>query len=105
MSLAEGDGKGRGCEFGLLLHFSSNQSSLCILDLPVVLSTGVPDKPKYLQRKVLVSQSPARARKYLLKDTTDIRASMKGSANQDEDKPVRLQSPSDALFTKVWVAC
>jgi len=88
MSLAEGDGKGRGCEFGLLLHFSSNQSSLCILDLPVVLSTGVPDKPKYL-----------------LKDTADIGASMEGSANQDEDKPMRLKPSSDALLTKVWVAC
>ena len=48
--------------------------------------------------------SGPKARKYLFKDTTDIRASMKGSANQDEDKPVRLQSPSDALFTKVRVA-
>ena len=105
MTLAEGNGKGGGCELGLLLNFTGNQTRLCVLDFPVVLSTRVPDKPKYLQRKVLVSQSPARARKYLLKDTTDIRASMKGSANQDEDKPVRLQSPSDALFTKVWVAC
>ena len=42
---------------------------------------------------------------YLLKDTADVGASMKGSANQNEDKSVRLQSPSDALFTKVWVAC
>jgi len=88
MTLAEGNGKGGGCELGLLLNFTGNQTRLCVLDFPVVLSTRVPDKPKYL-----------------LKDTTDIRASMKGSANQDEDKPVRLQSPSDALFTKVWVAC
>ena len=46
-----------------------------------------------------------KSKKYLLKDSADIRAGMKGSANQDENKPVRLQSPSDALFTKVWVAC
>jgi len=87
MALAEGDGKGGRCELGLLLNFAGDQTRLCVLDLPIVLSTRVPNKPKYL-----------------FKDTTDIRASMKGSANQDEDKPVRLQSPSDALFTKVRVA-
>jgi hypothetical protein len=88
MALAEGDGKGGGCELGLLLNFAGDQTRLCVLDFPVVLSTRVPHQPKYL-----------------LKDTADIRVSVKGSANQDEDKPVRLQSPSDALFTKVWVAC
>ena len=88
MALAEGDGKGGRCELGLLLNFAGDQTRLCVLDLPVVLSTRVPNEPKYL-----------------LKDSADIRAGMKGSANQDENKPVRLQSPSDALFTKVWVAC
>ena len=53
MALAEGDGKGGRCELGLLLNFASDQTRLCVLDLPVVLSTRVPNESKYLQRRML----------------------------------------------------
>jgi len=87
VALAEGDGKGGGRELRLLLNFTGDQTRLCVLNLPVVLSPRVPNKPKHL-----------------LKHPTDISASMKGSANQNQNKPMRLQPSSDALFTKIWVA-
>ena len=64
-ALAEGDGKGRGCELGLLLNFASDQSRLCVLDLPVVLSTRVPNQPKYLQRYIVVKLVLAKVRKHV----------------------------------------
>ena len=48
VALAEGDGKGGGRELRLLLNFTGDQTRLCVLDLPVVLSPRVPNKPKHL---------------------------------------------------------
>ena len=80
--LAEGDGKGGGGKLGLLLHFTGNKARLSVLDLPVVLSTRVPDKTKnlgtqkmwYMKGQIIM---------YLLENTTDIRACVEGATDQD----------------------
>ena len=80
--LAEGDGKGGGGKLGLLLHFTSNKARLSVLDLPVVLSTRVPDKTKNLGTQKTWYMKGQNI-KYLLEDTTDIRACVEGSTDQD----------------------
>ena len=80
--LAEGDGKGGGGKLGLLLHFTSDKARLSVLDLPVVLSTRVPDKTENLgtqQTWYMMGQKIM----YLLENTTDIRACVEGATDQD----------------------
>ena len=80
--LAEGDGKGGGGKLGLLLHFTSDKARLSVLDLPVVLSTRVPDKTENLGTKQTWYMKGQKI-KYLLENTTDIRACVEGATDQD----------------------
>ena len=80
--LAEGDGKGGGGKLGLLLHFTSDKARLSVLDLPVVLSTRVPDKTKNLGTQQTWYMKGQKI-KHLLENTTDIRACVEGATDQD----------------------
>ena len=80
--LAEGDGKGGGGKLGLLLHFTSDKARLSVLDLPVVLSTRVPDKTKNLGTQKTWCMKEQKIM-YLLENTTDIRACVEGATDQD----------------------
>ena len=80
--LAEGDGKGGGGKLGLLLHFTSDKARLSVLDLPVVLSTRVPDKTKNLGTQQTWYMK-GQKNKHLLENTTDIRACVEGATDQD----------------------
>ena len=80
--LAEGDGKGGGGKLRLLLHFTSDKARLSVLDLPVVLSTRVPDKTKNLGTQQTWYMKGQKI-KHLLENTTDIRACVEGATDQD----------------------
>ena len=81
--LAEGDGKGGGGKLGLLLHFTSDKARLSVLDLPVVLSTRVPDKTENLGTQKTWYNMKGQKIMYLLENTTDIRACVEGATDQD----------------------